>query len=164
MERLFEMVSITELFHDSLFPMLENTRDINTSVSHNPLNTQDATTTVCLHCLLNAVMANRVAFSQLNRASIQRPLSLKSGRSDTTITPSPPQHAPSTLRKESCYLGFLHCPHRRTISTEGSTLNPNGFYLEPRRVLLWGQPKNPFGTLFPESVLGGDPSSILILL
>ena len=36
MERLFEMVSITELFHDSLFPMLENTRDIKTSD--------------CLHC------------------------------------------------------------------------------------------------------------------
>ena len=36
----------------------------------------------------------------------------------------------------------------RTLSTEGSTWNPKGFYMEPKRVLLWGQPKNPFGTLF----------------
>uniref|UniRef100_A0A673YCN0 Sodium channel protein n=1 Tax=Salmo trutta TaxID=8032 RepID=A0A673YCN0_SALTR len=51
-------------------------------------------------------------------------------------------------------------------SIEGSTWNPKelyleskGFYLEPKsvlqRVLLWGQPKNPFGTLFSMSV--SDP-------
>ena len=28
-----------------------------------------------------------------------------------------------------------------------------GLYLEPKRVLLWGQPKNTFGTLFSKSVV-----------
>ena len=65
--------------------------------------------------------------------------------------------------------GFFSCPHRRTIfgsrenpfwfqvepsvervlheTQKGSILEPKGFYLEPKivvkRVLLWGQPKNP---------------------
>jgi hypothetical protein len=39
-----------------------------------------------------------------------------------------------------------------TLSTEGSTWNPKGFYVDPKKVFLWGQPNNPFGTLFSESV------------
>ena len=42
----------------------------------------------------------------------------------------------------------------RTLYTEGSSWNPKEFYLErkrfyleSKRVLLWGQPKKPFGTL-----------------
>ena len=37
--------------------------------------------------------------------------------------------------------------------SNGSTWNPKQFYLEPKRVILWGQPKNAFGTLFSMSVL-----------
>ena len=33
----------------------------------------------------------------------------------------------------------------------GSTWTSKGFYLEPKRVILWGQSKNPFGTLFSTS-------------
>lgn len=66
MERLFEMVSITELFHDSLFTMLENTQDIKTSVSHNSLTHRiSQPQTVCTvkgSSLLNTVMVNCVAF------------------------------------------------------------------------------------------------------
>jgi hypothetical protein len=43
---------------------------------------------------------------------------------------------------------------------DGSTWNPNsstwnkkGFYLKPKMVLLWGQPKNPFGKPFSKSVV-----------
>jgi hypothetical protein len=32
--------------------------------------------------------------------------------------------------------------------SEGSPRKPTGFYLEPKRVIIWGQPKNPFGTHF----------------
>ena len=42
--------------------------------------------------------------------------------------------------------------HVEPFSTEGSTWNPKGFYLEPKRVILCGQSKNPFGTLFPKRV------------
>jgi hypothetical protein len=42
--------------------------------------------------------------------------------------------------------------HVEPFFTEGSTWNPKGFYLEPKKVLLWGQPKNPFGTLFSPRV------------
>jgi hypothetical protein len=34
---------------------------------------------------------------------------------------------------------------------KSSTRNQTGFYLEPKRVLLWGQLKNPFGSLFWKS-------------
>jgi hypothetical protein len=40
----------------------------------------------------------------------------------------------------------------RTLFTEGSTWNQKGFYLKPKRVLLWEQLKNPFGTLFAKGV------------
>jgi hypothetical protein len=33
---------------------------------------------------------------------------------------------------------------RRALPTESSTWNPKGFYMEPKRVLLLGQLKNPF--------------------
>jgi hypothetical protein len=36
---------------------------------------------------------------------------------------------------------------RRTLLVPGKTLFGKGFYLEPKRVLLWGQLKNPSGTL-----------------
>jgi hypothetical protein len=36
----------------------------------------------------------------------------------------------------------------KTLSPEGSKKKPKGFYLEPKMVILWGQPKNPFGNLF----------------
>jgi hypothetical protein len=43
-----------------------------------------------------------------------------------------------------------------TLSTEGSTCNPKGFNLEPKMVILCGQPKNPFflnACIFTEKVL-----------
>jgi hypothetical protein len=33
---------------------------------------------------------------------------------------------------------------------KGSIWNQKGFYLESKGVILWGQPNNPFGTLFSE--------------
>ena len=36
----------------------------------------------------------------------------------------------------------------RTISTKVSTWNPKGFYLDPKRVLQWGQPRHLLGTPF----------------
>jgi hypothetical protein len=36
---------------------------------------------------------------------------------------------------------------------QGSARNQKGFCQEPKRVLLWGQPKYPFGTLFSKSVV-----------
>jgi hypothetical protein len=38
------------------------------------------------------------------------------------------------------------------LSTEGSTCYPKRFYLEPKQIILWGQPKNPFGTLVSKSI------------
>jgi hypothetical protein len=43
----------------------------------------------------------------------------------------------------------------KALSTEGSTWNPKGLCLETKRVLLWGQLKNPFGTLISKSVWFG---------
>lgn len=40
----------------------------------------------------------------------------------------------------------------RTLSTEGSTWNPKWFYMGPKRVILWGQPNNRFGSLSSKSV------------
>ena len=42
----------------------------------------------------------------------------------------------------------------RTLSTEDSTWNPKGFFLERKIVILWGPPKNPFGTLVSKSGVG----------
>jgi hypothetical protein len=39
-------------------------------------------------------------------------------------------------------------PFEEPFLVPGRTLSHRWFYMEPKKVLLWGQPKNPFGTLF----------------
>jgi hypothetical protein len=43
--------------------------------------------------------------------------------------------------------------HSRSNIVSTAKTSSSGLYLEPKRVILWEQPKNPFGTLFSKSVL-----------